>query len=124
MSIVSQVDFEGRYNQLLMRSWTSEDFTASLLTDPAAALREVGLEVPEGTAVTIDRRLPGGPETEIQARLDKQYQLWVTGIAAGQVQVVVPEVPPVDLAELSENELEAVSGGVDVIIACCCCPCA
>jgi hypothetical protein len=113
VSIIEQSEFEDRYHELLMRSWTSEDFTMEMLSNPSASLGEIGLVVPEGTAVTIKRQ----PEGE--GSIDDQYQLWTEGIARGQVVLVVPEIPPIDLGVISDSELEAVSGGTTY----CCCPC-
>lgn len=113
MANIEQSDFEDRYHELLMRSWTSEDFTTELLANPAQTLAEIGLAVPEGTVVTIKR------ESEGEGDLAEQYRLFTQGAASGQVILVVPEVPPLDVGELSESELSAVAGGVTF----CCCPC-
>lgn len=118
MAIIEQSEFEERYHELLMRSWTSEDFTTELLSNPAQTLAEIGLAVPEGTAVTIKRESQGDGD------LSEQYRLFTEGVASGQVFLVVPEVPPLDLAELSESELSAVAGGTSYCCSCCpCCTC-
>lgn len=115
MANIEQSEFEERYHELLMRSWTSEDFTTELLANPAQSLAEVGLAVPEGTAVTIKR------DAEGEGDLAHQYRLFIEGAVSGQVLLVVPEVPPLDLGELSESELSGVAGGTTYC--CCCSPC-
>lgn len=45
--------------------------------------------------------------------------MWTEGIKSGHVEIVVPEVPPVDLGEVSDAELTVMSGGTTY----CCCPC-
>jgi hypothetical protein len=110
---MDQTEFEDRYQELLMRSWTSEDFTTTLLSEPAQALSEVGLGVPSGTAVTITREMRG------EGDVAEQYHMFADGIEKGEVLIVVPEVPPLDVGELSENELSAVAGGTSY----CCSPC-
>ena len=72
--------------QVLERSATDMEFRARLVTDPRAALAEMGHNIPE----TLDVRFIE-PE--------------------GDATIVLPK--PVDpQAELSEAELEAVAGGV------------
>lgn len=110
---IDQTEFEDLYHALLLKTWTSEDFTTELLTNPEAAVREVGFAIPEGTSVKISRQTQG------DGSIEEQYQLFASGLESGAVTLVVPEVPPVDIGELSESELSAVSGGTDY----CCCPC-
>ncbi|MDR1808117.1 MAG: hypothetical protein LBR33_09435 [Propionibacteriaceae bacterium] len=109
-------EFEDAYYALLMKAWTSEDFVAELIADPKPALREVGLSVPDNVVVDVRRKVEGEGSLEIA------HKLWLDGIAAGSVVIVVPDVPPVDIGQLSEAELAGVQGGLS--IACCCCtPC-
>ncbi|WP_145227954.1 hypothetical protein [Rudaeicoccus suwonensis] len=105
--------FEDAYYALLMRSWTSEDYVMELMSDPAPALREVGLDVPDGVTVAVRRK------TEGEGSIEEQYKLWTDGIAAGSITLVVPEAPPVNIGEVSDAELSAMAGGTDY----CCCPC-
>jgi hypothetical protein len=37
----------------ITRSWTDERFKQKLLTDPRAALKEVGVEVPKGVTIKV-----------------------------------------------------------------------
>ena len=108
-------EFEDAYAGVLMRSWTSEDFTTELLAKPAQALREFNLVVPDGVTITVIRHSEGDGTTQ------DQFQRWNDGIAAGHIDLVVPEVAPVDIGEVSDAELAGMPGGSDVC--CCCCPC-
>lgn len=44
---------EDRYSQLVERTWREPEFKARLLADPAAVLREAGIDIPEGTTVQV-----------------------------------------------------------------------
>jgi hypothetical protein len=113
-----RAEFVNTYTRVLITAWSSEDFSNRLGQDPKAALAEAGLAVPEGAQVDIVRSVTeGSPE----ASLDSQVQLWETGIATGRYVLYVPETPQIDMAELSEGDLDAVAAGL--VIACCCTPC-
>ena len=71
----------------IARAWTNADFKAKLLTDPHAALAEVGVEVPPGTTLKV-----------IENTADTQH-------------LVLP-VAPDNAGELSIEELEKVAGGM------------
>ena len=71
----------------IARAWTNADFKAKLLTDPHAALAEVGVEVPPGTTLKV-----------IENTADTQH-------------LVLP-VAPGNASELSIEELEKVAGGI------------
>ncbi len=113
-----RAEFVNTYTRVLITAWSSEDFSNRLAQDPKAALAEAGLAVPAGAEVDIVRTAEDSPE----ASLDSQVQLWETGIATGRYVLYVPETPQIDMAELSEGDLDAVAAG-NVIIACCCSPC-
>jgi hypothetical protein len=110
-------EFEDAYYALLMRAWTSEDFVAELIADPKPALREVGLIVPDDVTVDVRRK------TEGEGTLELAHQMWVEGVAAGNVVIVVPDVPPVDVAQLSEAELAGVQAGLSTCTCTPCCTC-
>jgi hypothetical protein len=82
---------QGKLNEMLARSATDMEFRQKLLTDPRAAFAEVGESIPEG----VDLRF-----VENQA----------------DATIVLPD--PLDRqAELSEAELEAVAGGIIIVVA-------
>jgi hypothetical protein len=113
-----RAEFVNSYTRVLITAWSSEDFSNRLGQDPKAAVAEAGLVIPEGATVEIVRNVTdGSPE----ASLDSQVQLWETGIASGRYVLYVPETPQIDMAELSEGDLDAVAAGITV--GCCCTPC-
>ncbi len=70
----------------IARVWTDADYKAKLLSDPHAALAEVGVAVPAGTTVKV---------------LED---------TAGTRHLVLP-VTPAAAGELSSEELEKIAGG-------------
>jgi hypothetical protein len=60
------------------------------------------------------------PEGRSEPSLDKQIALYEQGLASGRFELHVPETPQVDMAELSEGDLDGVAAGD---IYCCCTPC-
>jgi hypothetical protein len=107
--------FVSAYTKILTSAWSNESFAASLSSNPAAALAEKGLEIPAGSTVTVIRETAGDPDLEAQVRM------WENGKASGNYQLLVPTTPQIDTRELSEADLEAVSGGNTYC--CCCSPC-
>ena len=107
--------FVSAYTKVLTSAWSNEAYAASLATNPAAALAEKGLEVPAGATVTVIQETAGDPDLEAQVRM------WENGKKSGNYQVLVPTTPQIDTRELSEADLEAVSGGNTYC--CCCSPC-
>ena len=73
-------DQQRDYAKLVARAWSDEAFKAKLLNDPAAALKEAGIDVPTGVTVTVVENtdtvfhliLPPPPEGELdEEALDK-----------------------------------------------------
>jgi hypothetical protein len=113
-----RAEFVNAYTRVLITAWSSEDFANRLGQDPKAAVAEAGLVIPADATVEIVRNVSdGSPE----ATLDSQVQLWEQGIASGHYVLYVPETPQIDMAELSEGDLDAVAAGLT--IGCCCTPC-
>ncbi len=75
------------YAKVIAQAWTDEEFKKRLIEDPATVLNENGIEIPEGMAV----RFVEGKENEIL--------------------VPLPPRPP-ESAELSDEDLEKVAGGI------------
>jgi hypothetical protein len=75
---------EKAYAKIIAKAWRDPAFKAQLITNPAAALKAEGMDVPVGMTVTV------------LENTDKQFHL------------VLPHQPT---GELSENDLEAVAGG-------------
>jgi hypothetical protein len=71
----------------IARAWTDADYKAKLLSEPHAALAEVGVEVPAGTTVKV-----------MEDTADTQH-------------LALP-VSPDEVGELSIEELEKIAGGL------------
>ena len=70
--------------KIIAKAWRDPAFKAELIANPAAALKAEGINVPTGMAVTVVENT------------DKQFHL---------------VLPPVPSDELSDEALDAVSGG-------------
>jgi hypothetical protein len=119
LSPQQRAEFVDAYTRTLISAWSSEDFARRLETDLPGALQETGLQIPEGAVVELVRTVPDGRH---EGNLDVQIELWERGLENGRFELHVPETPQVDMAELSEGDLEGVAAGA-VSINCCCCPC-
>lgn len=110
--------FVSAYTKVLTSAWSSDRYAAWLSSAPSAALAEKGLEVPAGATVTIIRETVGDPDLETQIRM------WENGKTSGQYLLLVPSTPQIETRELSESDLEAVSGGDNYCCSCSpCCSC-
>ena len=70
--------------KIIARAWRDPAFKAALITNPAAALKAEGIDVPAGMAVTV------------LENTDKQFHL---------------VLPPKPTGELSDKDLDGVAGG-------------
>ena len=77
------------YGQLIAKAWTDEEFKARLLADPKAAMKEVGMDVPEGMEVEV-----------VESTQEKAY-------------LVIPAKP--GPGELSDEDLDKVAGGIGYV---------
>jgi len=85
---------EKQWAQVVAKAWSDAAFKKRLLTQPAAVLKEAGVDVPEGLQLKVVEN------TERLAHL------------------ILPPAPAG--AELSEEALARVAGGIDT---CLCAPC-
>lgn len=76
-----------KWSQVVAQAWADEKFKKRLLTDPAAVLKEHGLEVPAGLDVRVVENT------------DKVYHLTLPARPAGEV------------TELTGRQMKAVMGG-------------
>lgn len=113
-----RAEFVNAYTRVLITAWSSEEFSSRLDQDPKAAVAEAGLQIPADGEVVLVRTIPAGGH---EGSLDAQVALWETGLQTGRYELHVPETPQIDMAELSEGDLDAVAAGSS--IGCCCCPC-
>jgi hypothetical protein len=112
-----RAEFVNSYTRLLITAWSSEEFAARLAADPRAAIAEVGLSVPDGAEVVVERELPPAAE----GSLDGQVSLWEDGQITGRFELHVPQTPQIDTSELTEADLDTIAAGLEV--SCCSCPC-
>lgn len=110
--------FLASYTKILVAAWTDDEYAQRLGTDPESAIGEFGLEVPDGGTLTITRTIP---EDAGEPSEDVAIGKWEAGTNTGTYVLSVPQTPQVDLSELSESDLMAVSAGWG--ISCCSCPC-
>lgn len=105
------------YTKILTNAWSDEGFKQQLQNDPKPILAEYGLDVPADANVDIVTAVEG------DGTLDDQVEIWEKGEGTGTYTLYVPNVPQVETGELSEAELDTVSGAGDVSVCCCCTPC-
>jgi hypothetical protein len=113
-----RAEFVDAYTRVLITAWSSEEFSARLDSDPAAALRECGIELPANATIELVRTIPEG---EHEGSLDTQIDAWDAGTSTGRYLLHIPDTPQVDTAELSEGDLDSIAAGG--YYCCCCCPC-
>lgn len=118
LSEQERADFVGGYTRAVINAWSNEEFAATLDSNPKAALAEVGIAIPDGATVQVDRRDPT-PEEESETNIEQQVKLYEDGQASGSYVFLIPSTPQVETEELSDEDLAGVSGGSS----CCCCPC-
>jgi hypothetical protein len=96
------------YQSLILGVWQDTGEEAKLVSDPTGYAREHGLPVEAGKTVVLDRSQPDG--MLVGSKLVREWN--------GEAQHVlyVPATPLINFDELSEEELEAVSGALVVII--------
>lgn len=107
--------FKDAYIKLVTRAWSDDRYRQSVLQDPVRTLREAGFDVPENGVVRIDQ---SDYSTYEEPSLDEAAQVWNRGHADGVFRLSIPPAAPVELAEIDENELKGLAGGV-----CCSCCC-
>jgi hypothetical protein len=118
MSPRERAEFVNAYTRVLITTWSDDAFAGRLDTDPAAALRECGIDLPAEAIVDVLRVIPEG---EQEGSLDVQIEAWERGAETGHYSLYVPGTPQVDTAELSESDLDSIAAGL--FACCCCCPC-
>ena len=74
------------YGQLIAKAWSDEGFKARLKADPKAAMKEAGIDVPEGVDIEV-----------VESTQEKAYLV----------------IPPKPVGELSDEDLDKVAGGLE-----------
>ena len=101
--------FIKNYSSLLTTVWTREDEAAKLAEDPTAYAREKGLPVEAGAEVRVD-------STPHEGLFHKDEVVTDWTATPGVHILHVPATPVVDLDELQDADLDAVTAGVNIII--------
>ncbi len=78
---------ENRFGEIISKCWGDAEFKKRFIADPKKILAEFGMEVPEGLNVKV-----------VENTEDTMY-------------LTLPPAPPKPKGELSDNQLDAVSGG-------------
>jgi hypothetical protein len=81
-------DLNKQWSQVVAKAWTDASFKKQLLADPAAALKQQGIDVPRGLQVKVVENTD---------------------------QVLYLVLPPKPSGEISEEDLERVAGGISVM---------
>jgi len=87
-------DWEFQWGQIVGRAWADDDFSRRLRTDPTSVLKEYNLPQPVGVRIEVLDNPDRIPED-----------------TAGVMHLVLPGKP--SSAELSEDDLCSVGGGVE-----------
>lgn len=103
-------EFLDTYLQAMGSAWRSEAEEAKLVADPTAYAVEKGLPVEPGTVVKLDRTQP-----ESLFTIEQLVRDWTA--KPGEHILHVPAEELITEADLTDAELETVSGG-DINIAC------
>jgi len=114
--------FMSAYTKILIEAWTNDEYAARLDSDPVEAIREFGLEVPEGANLLVTRVIP---EEHAEPSEEGAAAKWENGVVTGTYVLSVQEIPQVDLDSLTEEDLLAIAAGWSVSCCsctpCCCC---
>ena len=103
------ISFIKNYSSLLTSVWTSEAEAAKLAADPAAYAKMKGLPVESGAEVRVDSTPHEGLFHQ-----DEVIAAWTA--TPGVHTLLVPATPVVDLNELQDADLDAVTAGINIII--------
>lgn len=106
-------EFGGRfvrnYSQLLTKVWKDDKEMSALLANPTQYAINAGLPVANGNRVEVDRSAHEGLPTKTEI-----VEAWTA--RTGVHVLRVPQDAPVDLAELTDAELDTVAAGDTVIV--------
>jgi hypothetical protein len=126
MNPSERTEFVNAYTRVLVTAWSSEEFTAKLTGNTREALAESGIGLPADAKIVLVRTVPEGHH---DSNIDVQVDLYERGLATGTFEFHIPDTPQIDMAELSEGELDSIAAGASpeaaasIDINCCCCPC-
>lgn len=135
--MVDRSTFLQSYSRLMVRSWASDEYFNKILDDPRSALNDVGIDVPSDAVINVIAVEPTG-----EGKLEDQLVRWELGEQTGTYDLILakrPEDFDINDMALSDNELDVIAGGADLIgddpgyyaedgggcstYCCCCTPC-
>jgi hypothetical protein len=102
-------DFDIAYQTLLSKVWADQTAMADLIADPKRFAIEAGLPIEKTAIVEIDSSEPA----ELLTRAEIVDGFYGT---PGVHVLRVPEYPPFDLNELTDDQLDLVSAGFSIHI--------
>ncbi len=82
-------------NTIIRKSWEDETFKQELISNPVAIINNMNLE---GLDIPVDKKIVAEDQTD-----------------TSKIFLNIPAKPDLDSLELSDEELESISGGTDVI---------
>src|SRR5690349_1942523 len=78
--------------KIVARAWTDDEFRRKFVADPKGQFEQhLGTKLPESLTITVHEEAPDN------------------------LHFVIPAKPPGNLSELSDEDLEKVAGGLDVV---------
>ena len=113
-------DFVAAYTKLLVAVWTDEKLADHLRSDPHTVAADAGLMIPADVEVTVSETT-GEVSDDPQAELEAYYDDFQKGLADKAVTLIIPPAPPLNVQDLTSDDLAGVAGGA--VVCCCCCPC-
>jgi len=124
MSLTGQdrAQFVSDYSRALVTSWSNEAFSRQLDDEPRIALAQVGITLPADARVHVVRPT-ARPDDQYANGVDRQLELYESGLATGLFEFYFPDAPLLDTSELAMAELHGVAaGGIWDPYCCSCCP--
>lgn len=85
---MNRKEMNKKLSQVIAKVWADEEYKEKLMNNPEAILRDEGIEIPAGMKVNV------------LENTDQEYNL------------VIPQKPEELTEELSDEDLDQVSGGV------------
>lgn len=113
-------EYAAAYTKLLVAVWTDEKLADRLRSDPHTVAADAGLMIPADVKVTVSETT-GEVADDPQAELEAYYDDFQKGLADKAVTLIIPPAPPLNVQDLTSDDLAGVAGGA--VVCCCCCPC-
>ena len=109
MASASIQEFGRLYSDVVEKAWDDPKYLESLRNNPAAVLKEAGIQPPPGATVNVVMR-----QLDRNAKLADEISAWEDGKKTGVYDIIIPIKPNANAQLIPEGQ----EGD-----ACCCCPC-